>query len=167
MLTFSLFLISVARHPGQRFLLYDGALLLLAGHPPNSLPPLPMTTTHWHPPWHPCSTPKAWAPQEQVGHTKNLAGGCQVWHDRSSWCRRPNHHWCFTAGVLTEARQMEESLILKQVMVKISSIDTINWNLASKPLQIVKFKYWVLNCLKWWCRNLQFHLFISFWLWAE
>lgn len=30
MLTFSLFLISIARHPGQRFLLYDGALLLLA-----------------------------------------------------------------------------------------------------------------------------------------
>lgn len=30
MLTFSLFLISVVRHPGQRFLLYDGALLQLA-----------------------------------------------------------------------------------------------------------------------------------------
>lgn len=50
MLTFSLFLIGAARHPGQRFLQYDGAWLQTAPASPRRItalspwPPLPAPT---------------------------------------------------------------------------------------------------------------------------
>lgn len=171
MLTFSLFLISVVRHPGQRFLLYDGALLLLAAA--SSQQSAPSACDHHSlaptlaPLFHPKSLncPRAgWGTQQMW---LGADGHGWVRHNRSSWCGRPNHRWCFTVGLLTEARQEEKSLILRQIMFKRHSVDTINWNMASKPLQVVKFKYWILNWLKWWCRNLQFYLFTSFCLWAE
>lgn len=163
MLTFSLFLISVVRHPGQRFLLYDGALLLLAAASSQQSAPSAHDHPSLAPTLAPLLTPRAgWGTQGMwlglMGMVEYGTKEVDDVEDQTTTDASQLGSW---------QRQVEKSLILRQIMVKRNSVDTIKWNMASKPLEIVKIKYWFLNWQKWWCRNLQFHSFTSFWFWAE
>lgn len=111
-------------------------------------------------------------PRSRQGHAQNVAWGCRVrWSTaQQKWCGRPNHQWRFTVGLLTEAREVEgkkrSHFKPHDGLKKFSGHHKLKDGIQAftdSLFQVLDFKLTKVII----CRNLQFHLFTSFWLWAE